>query len=199
MTELEKLDAGLPFSGKDPAVRQRKIRAASLCHRLNALSPAENALREQVARELLGTAGAELFIGSNFHCDCGFNILAGENLFVNYNVTILDRAKVFIGDNVMIGPNVLISTVSHPASPLERRAHMSFAKPITIGSDVWIGGNAVILPGITIGDNVIVAAGAVVTHDVAPNCIVAGVPAVKLRDNENDTVKARFGSDPSDQ
>lgn len=190
MTELEKLDAGLPYSGKDPEVRARKIRAAGLCHKLNAISPAEGALREQAARALLGEAGAALFIGPNFHCDCGFNILAGDNFFVNYNVTILDRAKVCIGDNVMIGPNVLISTVSHPTSPLERRAHMSFAKPITIGNDVWIGGNAVILPGITIGDNAIVAAGAVVTHDVPPNCIVAGVPAVKLRDIENDTVEA---------
>lgn len=186
MTELEKLDVGLPYSGKDPAVRKRKIRAASLCHRLNVISPEEGTLREQVARELLGAAGATLFIGPNFHCDCGFNILVGENFFVNYNVTILDRAKVFIGDNVMIGPNVLISTVSHPTSPMERREQMSFAKPITIGSDVWIGGNAVILPGVTIGDNAIVAAGAVVTRDVAPNCIVAGVPAVKLRDIEND-------------
>lgn len=190
MTELEKQDAGLPYSGKDPEVRARKIRAAGLCHELNAISPAEPVQREQAARALLGEAGAALFIGPNFHCDCGFNILAGDNFFVNYNVTILDRAKVCIGDNVMIGPNVLISTVSHPTSPLERRAHMSFAKPITIGSDVWIGGNAVILPGITIGDNAIVAAGAVVTHDVPPNCIVAGVPAVKLRDIENDTIEA---------
>lgn len=188
MTELEKLDAGLPYSGKDPEVRARKIRAAGLCHELNAISPAESEQRERAARALLGEAGTALFIGPNFHCDCGFNILAGDNFFVNYNVTILDRAKVCIGDNVMIGPNVLISTVSHPTSPLERRAHMSFAKPITIGNDVWIGGNAVILPGITIGDNAIVAAGAVVTHDVPPNCIVAGVPAVKLRDIENDTM-----------
>ena len=192
MTELEKLDAGLPYSGKDPAVRARKIRAANLCHQLNAVPPAEDTLRERLARELLGSAGEALFIGPNFHCVCGFNIRASDNFFVNYNVTILDRAGVCIGDNVMIGPNVLISTVSHPTSPMERRAHMSFAKPITIGSDVWIGGNAVILPGITIGDNAIVAAGAVVTHDVAPNCIVAGVPAVKLRDIENDTDGARL-------
>ncbi|WP_412654540.1 DapH/DapD/GlmU-related protein [Hungatella sp.] len=95
----------------------------------------------------------------------------------NYNVTILDIAPVYIGDYCMIGPNTLITTVGHPFSPKSRREKKAYSKPVTIGNDVWIGGNCTILPGVTIGNNVIVAAGAVVTKDVPDNCVVAGVPA----------------------
>lgn len=94
--------------------------------------------------------------------------------------------EVYIGNNVMIGPNVLITTVGHPLSPLGRRKHMGIAKPIHIGNDVWIGGNATILPGVTIGNNVVIAAGAVVNRDVPDNCLVGGVPAKKIKDIEND-------------
>lgn len=104
----------------------------------------------------------------------------------NYNVSILDRAPVRIGDYVMIGPHTLITTVNHPISPMGRRKYLSVAKPVTIGNDVWIGGNVTILPGVTIGNNVIVAAGAVVTKDVPDNSLVGGVPAKLIRTIEND-------------
>jgi maltose O-acetyltransferase len=101
-------------------------------------------------------------------------------------VTILDIAPVYIGDYVMIGPNTLIATVGHPLSPAKRREHMSQAAPVTIGNDVWIGGSCTILPGVTIGDNVVVGAGAVVTKDVPSNSVVVGVPARVVKTIEND-------------
>lgn len=186
MTETEKLDAGLPYSADDKEIRARKLRAMSLCHRLNSLPPENRKERDAVVRELLGSAGSELNISPGFQCDYGLNITVGNHFFANYNVSVLDRAKVTIGNHVMLGPNVMISTVSHPHSPKERRDFISFAKPVVIEDDVWIGGNAVILPGVTVGRNAIVAAGAVVTHDVPADCIVAGVPAVRIKDIVND-------------
>ncbi len=113
-------------------------------------------------------------------------IFIGNNFTGNYNLTILDFQEVYIGNNIMIGPNTLISTVGHPLSPMGRRKHLGIAKPIHIGNDVWLGGNVTILPGVTIGNNVIVAAGAVVTRDVPDNTLVGGVPARKIKDLEND-------------
>ena len=121
-----------------------------------------------------------------FHCDNGKNIHVGDNFFANYNVTILDNREVTIGDNVLIGPHTLIATVGHPLSPAARRKRRAIAKPVRIGNDVWIGGNATILPGVTIGNNVVIAAGAVVTEDVPDNTLAAGVPARKIRELEND-------------
>ena len=112
----------------------------------------------------------------------------GFNFTGNYNLTILDIREVFIGDNVMIGPNTLITTVGHPLSPMGRRKHIGIAKPVHIGNDVWIGGNVTILPGVMIGNNVIVAAGAVVTKDIPDNCLVGGVPAKVIKKIEDDTI-----------
>ena len=103
-----------------------------------------------------------------------------------YALTILGIREVYIGDHVMIGPNTLITTVNHPLTPMGRRRHLGIAKPVRIGNDVWIGGNVTILPGITIGNNVVVAAGAVVTKDIPDNTLVGGVPARKIRDIDND-------------
>ena len=109
-----------------------------------------------------------------------------SNFLANYHVTILDVAPVLMGSNVMIGPNTLISTVNHPMTPVGRRRHLGIAKPVRIGNDVWLGGNVTILPGVSIGNNVVVAAGAVVTKDVPDNTLVGGVPARKIRTLEND-------------
>ena len=112
-----------------------------------------------------------------FSCDDGKSIFIGKNFLANYNVSILDRAPVRIGDYVMIGPHTLIATVNHPISPMGRRKHLSVAKPVTIGNDVWIGYEAVIMPGVTIGDGAIVGTRAVVTKDVPSDAVVGGVPA----------------------
>ena len=186
MTELEKLEAGLEYDFWDEEVDARKQRAIRLCERLNAVSVMEYEKRQEIIHELLRSTGDNPELLPNFNCDYGLNITVGENFLTNYNVTILDIMPVTIGDNVMIGPNTLISTVNHPLSPAGRRKHLGIGKPVTIGNDVWIGGNVTILPGVNIGNNVVIAAGAVVTKDVPDNCLVGGVPAKKIKDIEND-------------
>lgn len=182
MTELEKLDAGLEFCVLDPEVDARKKRAAVLCHRLNSLSPDDREGNLAVLEELFGSMGKDPNVLPGFYCDNGRNIRVGDIFLANYRVTILDIAPVTIGNDCMIGPGTLITSVGHPLSAEGRRAKLAFGKPVTIGDDVWIGGNCTVLPGVTIGNNVIVAAGAVVTKDVPDNCVVAGVPARKIRD-----------------
>lgn len=186
MTELEKLEAGLEYSFWDKEVNSRKLRAIEGCKKLNSIDSGDEEALGNAIRELFGEIGENPFVAPIFNCDYGLNIHVGDNFLANYNVTILDIAPVHIGDNVMIGPNTLISTVGHPLSPKGRREHLGIAKPVSIGSDVWIGGNVTIIPGVAIGNNVVVAAGAVVTKDVPDNCVVGGVPAKFIKSIEND-------------
>lgn len=177
MTEMEKLKAGLEYNFVDDALNRQKRRAVELCEKLNAVSDMDGKAKERVIRELFGSAGADPRVLSVFHCDAGTNIHVGDNFLANYNVTILDRAEVRIGNNVLLAPGTLITTVNHALTAKGRRENLCTARPVVIGDDVWIGGNVTILPGVTIGNNVIVAAGAVVNRDVPDNTLVAGVPA----------------------
>lgn len=187
MTELEKLEAGLEYSFWDKEVNARKQRAMVETAKLNAIDPRdEDAIAAQLKR-LFGACGEDPWTGPGFHCDHGVNIHVGDRFLANYNVTILDIAPVRMGNDVMIGPGTCIITVNHPLSPKGRRNHLGIAKPVTIGNDVWIGANCTILPGVTIGNNVVVAAGAVVTKDVPDNCVVGGVPARIIKEIVNDT------------
>lgn len=186
MTEMEKLQAGLFYSMRDKEVNSQKLQAIAGCKRLNSVDTADHDALEAAIRNLFGKVGKDPFVAPIFNCDSGENIEVGDNFLANYNVTILDIAKVTIGNDVMIGPNTLISTVNHPITPQGRRDHLAVASPVTIGNDVWLGGNVTILPGVTIGNNVVVAAGAVVTKDIADNSLVGGVPAKILREIEND-------------
>lgn len=186
MTELEKMERGLDYCFFDNEVSQRKIKAFNLCEELNKIPIEEEEKREVAIKKLFGTAGKEISLQPNFYCDCGKNIYAGHRFLTNYNVTILDIAPVMIGSDVMIGPNTVITTVGHPISPRQRKKKMANSKLIKIGNNVWIGANCTILPGVKIGDNAIVAAGAVVTKDVPENSIVAGVPAKVIKEIEND-------------
>lgn len=133
--------------------------------------------RRAVLRELLATVGDEAVIRPPFHCDYGFNISLGANVFLNFNCVILDCTHVTIGDRTQIGPGVQILTADHPREAAAREAGLEFARPIAIGRNVWIGGGALILPGVTVGDDAIVGAGAVVTRDVPAGATVVGNPA----------------------
>ena len=186
MTELEKLNAGLEYDFWDPKVDGLKIHALEWCRKLNAIPMQNTEEREAAIKSLFSSVGENATILPVFNCDNGKNIHVGKNFLTNYNVTILDIAPVCIGDYVMIGPNTLITTVNHPISPLGRRRHLGIAKPVSIGNDVWVGGNVTILPGVSIGNNVVIAAGAVVTKDIPDNCVAGGVPAKVIRNIEND-------------
>ncbi|MGI6222221.1 MAG: sugar O-acetyltransferase [Prevotella sp.] len=186
MTELEKLRAGEEYCFDDPEVDALKLHAVKGCQQLEAVDVLDHEGKERAIRDLFGSVGANPNVLPGFICDNGKNIHIGDNFIANYHVTILDIREVNIGNYVMIGPNTLISTVNHPMYPSGRRRHLGIAKPVTIGDDVWIGGNAVILPGVTIGNNCVVAAGAVVTKDVPANSLVAGVPARIIKQLPND-------------
>ncbi|MFV0364602.1 MAG: sugar O-acetyltransferase [Suipraeoptans sp.] len=181
MTELEKLDAGLEYCFLDEEVAARKINASKMCKEYSLISEEDYEGQLATIKKIFGSTGKDVYVQPGFQCDYGKNIHVGEGFLTNYNVTILDIAYVHIGDYCMIGPNTIITTVGHPMSPESRRKKMANSSPIKIGDDVWIGGNCTILPGVTIGNNVIVAAGAVVTKDVPDNCVVAGIPAKKIR------------------
>ena len=186
MTELEKLQAGLEYCYDDEEVDALKEQAIIWCGKYNTLDPLDFEAQYKMLKENLGSVGEKVWIAKTFNCDNGKNIHIGYNFTGNYNLTILDIREVYIGNNVMIGPNTLITTVGHPLTPMGRRKHIGIAKPVKIGDDVWIGGNVTILPGVTIGNNVIVAAGAAVTKDVPDNTLVGGVPAKVIRKLEND-------------
>lgn len=146
-------------------------------YEFNRLRPIDRQNQEAILRELFGRCGMNIHINQPFRCDYGCNISIGENFFANFNLTILDEAIVTIGDNVFIGPNVSIYTACHPIDPNERNKGIEWAEPVTIGNNVWIGGSATILPGVKVGDNAVVGAGSVVTHDIPSNTVSAGNPA----------------------
>lgn len=177
MTELEKCNAGLPYRFDDPEMVARKTRAIVECERFNAIDGTDYEAQYAQLKKMLGSVGERAWIAKAFNCDCGKNIHIGNNFIGNHNLTILDIREVRIGNNVMIGPHTLITTVGHPLSAKERREYDAWAKPVVIEDGVWIGGNVTVLPGVTIGENSVIAAGAVVTESIPADSVAAGVPA----------------------
>lgn len=163
-------------------LKQKSDNANKLIHQFNNIVN-DDAKKKEIISDLFGRIGTNINIENNFHCDLGYNIYVGNNFYAGYNFTVLDMAEVRIGDDCMIGPNVGIYTAGHGIEPKDRNKS-GYGIPINIGDNVWIGGSCVILPGITIGDNSIIAAGSVVTKDVPANKIVAGNPAKILKNIE---------------
>lgn len=186
MSELEKLKNGLEYCYDDPEIAAIKENAMKETDIFNSI-PSENKEEQtEQLKKMLGEIGEKVEIMRPFQCDNGKNITIGNNFTGNYNMVILDCNKVTIGNNVMIGPNTLITSVGHPISPEGRRKHKGLTKPVVIGNDVWIGGNVTVLPGVNIGNNVVIGAGAVVTKDIPDNSLVLGVPGRVIRKIEND-------------
>ena len=182
MTEKEKCRLGLPYAPNHDAELQREMaEAADICFRYNSLLPSQTAERKQILTSLLGHVGRNACIRSPFYCDYGYNIHIGDNFFANYNFTVLDGAEVRIGNNVFIAPNVGLYTAGHPLEAAPRNAGIEYARPITIGDDVWIGAGVSVCPGVTIGRGAVIAAGAVVARDVPPYTLTGGVPARIIR------------------
>lgn len=183
--ELAKIDRGEWYNFGDPDIAARKLRAARWAQEFNAIPETQPDKQEAKIKEIFGSVGKNVVVHNDLHFDNGRNISVGDNFLANYNLTVLDVGKVMIGDNVWLGPNVDIYTVNHPLDAVGRRKRLAKALPVTIGNDVWVGGKSTICPGVTIGDNVVIAAGAVVTKDVPNNVVVAGVPARVIKKIDN--------------
>lgn len=173
-SEKEKMLAGELYRPIDEELEREHLRARQILAEFNR-SLGEN--RSDLLKPLFGKSGENLCIKPSFNCDYGSNIHVGDNFFANYDCIILDVCKVTIGDNCMLAPRVCIYTATHPLDAETRNSGLEYGKPVTIGDNVWLGGNAVITPGVTIGNNVVVAAGAVVVKDVPDNVVVGGNPA----------------------
>ncbi|UQS84666.1 sugar O-acetyltransferase [Apilactobacillus apisilvae] len=185
MSELEKMRKGELFFLGDKVFTERKKHYKDLCLEYDAIPKSDEESRNNKMKEMLGGYGEHVSVEPPFNFDHGQNIYVGSRFFANYNLTILDINDVVIGNNVMIGPDVGIYTINHPISAKQRNQGMGQALPVHIGSDVWIGGHVTILPGVTIGNNVVIAAGAVVTKDVPDDSIFGGVPAKLIKKIED--------------
>ena len=181
-TEWEKMIAGELYHALDPELSALRRRARLLTRELNASRDDEEELRRRVLRELIPNAGPGLWIEPPFYCDYGRNITAGERVFMNFDCVVLDVAPVSIGDNTQLGPAVQIYTATHPLDAVERRSGLEYGRTIVIGSDVWIGGAAVICPGVTIGSRSVIGAGSVVTRDIPADVFAAGNPCRVVRE-----------------
>ena len=185
MTEKEKMLAGMVYSATDKELFDELNEVKEIIHRYNALSPSETTARYAILKGLLGhTADDDFIINQPFYCDYGKQISIGKRFFANFHLTILDEAKVTIGDDCFIGPNVSIYTACHSTDPTERNTRNEWAEPVTIGNNVWIGGSVTILPGVTIGDNVTIGAGSVVTKDIPSATVAVGNPCRVIRQIE---------------
>jgi len=179
--EKEKMLSGKSYRAHDRELEQERKRARLLIHQYNQLAPGESAEQQKIIRKLLGACGEKFVIEAPFRCDYGYNIQLGENFYSNFNLVILDCAEVRIGNNALIGPDVGIYTAGHPVHPELRNQGYEFAFPVKIGNSVWIGGHVVINPGVSIGDDVVIGSGSVVTKDIPSGVIAMGNPCRVLR------------------
>ena len=182
ITEKGKRDAGALYDASfDAALQSEQRRCKDICFQYNNLSPSDADSRLDMLRMLLGSIGRRVTILSPFWCDYGYNIHVGENFFANHGCVVLDCAPVRFGDDVFVGPLCGFYTASHPLDAKRRNKGLEWAKPITVGNNVWIGGGVHVLPGVTIGDGAVIAAGAVVNRDVQAYTLAGGVPAKVIR------------------
>jgi len=179
-TEREKMVAGELYDPLDPELTAARARARDLCRELNAGPAAEH---RRVLQALFGAGGDDAWVEPPFHCDYGANIRLGKKCFFNFNCVVLDVCPVTVGDYTLFGPAVQIYAATHPLDAVARRGKES-GKPVVIGNDVWVGGGAIICPGVTIGDRAVIGAGSVVTKDIPAGAVAAGNPCRVIRMGE---------------
>lgn len=181
-TEKEKMLIGELYNGSDPELVAERLRARELCQKLNTLSPgAPESERTGLLAQLFGGV-TNAYVTPPFYCDYGRNIELGNNVYFNFNCVLLDVARVTVGSNVLFGPAVQVYTASHPMSAEERRSGLECGKPVTIGNDVWLGGGAILCPGVTIGERTVIGGGSVVVRDIPVGVFAAGNPCRVIRE-----------------
>lgn len=173
----EAMVSGEIYDATHPHLAERRDKTCEKLWKFNGLRPSVKEEMQAILKDVLGSHGEWFQFNQPFHCDYGDNIHIGENFFANFNLTILDEAEVRIGDFCFIGPNVSIYTACHPLDSETRNKALEWAEPVTIGDNVWIGGSVTIVPGVRIGNNVVIGAGSTVTRDIPDNVVVAGNPA----------------------
>jgi maltose O-acetyltransferase len=183
-TEKEKMLSGELYIAADLELLQERLNARRLTRLYNQTIETDEEIRTVLLKELFGSTKTNIYIEPTFRCDYGYNIHVGENFYANFDCVFLDVCEIRIGDNCFIAPGVHIYTATHPLDPNERITGKEYGKPVTIGHNVWIGGRAVINPGVTIGNNVVIASGAVVTKDIPHNVVVGGNPAKIIKSIE---------------
>lgn len=181
-TEKQKMISGELYNALDTELAKERLRARLLIKDLNDSGENEEEKRKNILKELFPNVGANFWLQPPFYCDYGSNIVIGDNVFFNFNCVVLDVMQVKIGSRTLFGPNVQIYTATHPMNFKERAMGLEFAKAITIGDDVWIGGSAVICPGVVIGDRTVIGAGSVVTKNIPSDVFAAGNPCKVIRD-----------------
>ncbi|MCI0446277.1 sugar O-acetyltransferase [bacterium] len=180
-SQREKMLNGELYLASDPELKELRNRARFLWQRFNLTSPDEEDERQQILQELLGKFGSEVWIEPPFYCDYGKQIELADGVYINMNCIFLDPTFIRIGSQTLIGPNVQLYTAFHPIDAATRVSGPELASPISIGKRVWIGGGAIILPGVNIGDNTTIGAGSVVTHDIPEGVVAAGNPCRIIR------------------
>ncbi|MBQ8555829.1 MAG: sugar O-acetyltransferase [Clostridia bacterium] len=190
MDNIERRDAGLVYISDNAVFEEQKI-CRRLVQRLNRLDTDDFGGIAEAVKALLGSSDGA-FINPPFYCDYGSHIHVGKNFFANYNCTIIDVAPVTFGDNCQLAPNVAIYTAGHPVHPATRNTGYEYGAEVTIGDNVWVGGNTVILPGVHIGNNTVIGAGSVVTHDIPDWVVAAGNPCKVVRQITEDDRRTYF-------
>ena len=183
MTEKEKMLAGMIYDANyDKELMKERIKAKDLCFEYNySIKPSEVKKQNEILKKLFGKTKKNFTVTAPFWCDYGYNIEIGENFYSNHNVVILDGAKVIFGDNVFVAPNCGFYTAGHPLDSERRNMGLEYAKPITIGNNVWFGAGVHAMPGVTIGNDVVIAAGSVVTRDIPSGVVAAGIPCEVIK------------------
>lgn len=182
MTEQEKMEAGLLYDpGSDAKLAKDRAVCKDRCLAYNMTLPSHLEERRALMKKILGKTDGAFHIESDFWCDYGYNIAIGEHFYANHNTVILDCAKVTFGSHVLIGPNCGFYTAGHPLDPRRRNQGLEYARPITVGDNVWIGGGVSVMPGVTIGSNTVIGSGSVVTKDIPSGVVAVGNPCKVLR------------------
>lgn len=178
----ERMKSGKLYFCTDEELAREQLKCLDRLYDFNQTRPSEMEKRSALLKEILAEVGENCYVEPPLHANWGIHTHFGRNVYANFNLTLVDDTDIFVGDSVMFGPNVVVATAGHPIDPELRRKVAQFNVPIRIGSNVWIGAGAILLPGVTIGENSVIGAGSVVTHDIPPNVVAVGNPCRVLRE-----------------